>query len=322
MASLIILSVDYMKAVENTVKEAILLKTNERVLILHDWPKREIAKIFSNACERRGGNVTLIEIQGLTETKREPPADVVKQMEKSNVVLGITSVSLTHTQAVRSALKAGARVATMPGITKEMFSALAVDYKKLVALCKRVMRKFASSHCALITTKAGTNISLWFTGRRIDMDDGLLDKPGSLHNLPAGETGVAPIENSADGTIVVDVCMAGVDKLRNPITIEVKKGKITKISGRREAEKLRSIFRKADRNAKTIAEFSIGTNRKARLIGKVLNDEKAYGTCHFAFGDNLSIGGRTRSNVHLDGVVNRPTIHFDGKIIMKDGKLL
>lgn len=311
-----------MKAVENTVKNAILLKPKEKVLIVYDRPKMEIAKIFAKACEKRKGKVSLIEIKGLTETKREPPKSVVKEMKKSGVVLGITSISLTHTQAVRDVIKTGARVATMPGITKKMFPALDVNYKKLVKICKKVKKKFASAHCALITTKMGTDISLWFTGRKISMDDGLLDKPGSLHNLPAGETGVAPIESSVDGKIVVDICMVGVEKIKNPITIFVKKGRITKIFGKKEIEKLRKIFRKADKNSKTIAEFSIGTNKKAKLIDKVLNDEKAYGTCHFAFGDNISLGGKNKSNVHLDGVVNKPTIYFDGKMIMENGKLL
>ncbi len=311
-----------MKAVENTVKNAILLKPKEKVLILYDRPKMEIAKIFAKACKRRGGKVSMVKVTGLIETKREPPKSVVRQMKKSDVVLGITSISLTHTQAIRDVIKTGTRVATMPRITKKMFPALGVNYKKLLSLCKKVKKKFASAHCASITTKTGTDISLWFTGRKISMDDGLLDKPGSLHNLPAGETGVSPIETSVDGKIVVDVCMVGVEKIKNPITIFVKRGRITKISGKKETEKLRKIFRKADKNSKTIAEFSIGTNKKARLIGKVLNDEKAYGTCHFAFGDNISLGGKNKSNVHLDGVVNKPTIYFDGKIIMKNGKLL
>lgn len=311
-----------MKAVENTVKNAIFLKPKETVFIIYEKPKTAIAKIFAKACEKRKGKVLMVEVKGLTETKREPPKDIVNQMKKSDVVLGITSISLTHTQAVRDALKTGARVATMPGITKKMFPALAVDYKDLVKLCKKIKKEFKKAHNARITTKKGTDIALWFTRRRIEMDDGILDKPGSLHNLPAGETGIAPIENSVDGKIVVNICMVGVEKVKNPITIHVKKGKITKISGKREAKKLRKIFRKADKNSRTIAEFAIGTNKKAKLIGKVLNDEKAYGTCHFAFGDNLSIGGKNRSNVHLDGVVNKPTIYFDGKMIMKNGKLL
>jgi leucyl aminopeptidase (aminopeptidase T) len=281
--------------------------------------------LFEDSVEKSGGIVKMLEVKGLTTTRKEPPKHILKEMKQADIVLGITTISLTHTKAVRAALACGARVATMPGITMKMIPALGVDYRKLVNTCDRLRRKFAKSHNAHITTKKGTDISLWFTGRKISMDDGILDKPGSLHNLPSGETGVAPIESSADGKIVVDVCMVGVKsrgRMKNPIIIHVKKGRISRISGNREAEQLRKVFRRADKNGKTISEFAIGTNFKSKLIGNVLNDEKAYGTCHFAFGDNKSLGGKTQSNVHLDGVVNKPTIRFDDKLIMKDGRLV
>jgi leucyl aminopeptidase (aminopeptidase T) len=311
-----------MKVIKNTVKNAIMLKPKERVLILYDKPKFEIAKIFAKACSDRQARLDLIELSGLKETSREPPKDIVKLMKESDVVLGITTISLTHTQAVRRAVKKGARVATMPGITKKMFPALGVDYRKMLNLCKRLKKKFEGVECAHVTTKKGTDISLWFKDRRISMDDGLLDKKGTLHNLPAGEVGVAPFEKLADGRIVVDTCMVGVGRIKNPITLYVKRGHITKIIGNQEADKLRKVFKKADKSSRTIAEFSIGANQKAKIIGKVLNDEKAYGTCHFAFGDNISLGGKNRSNVHLDGVVNKPSITFDGALMMRDGKLV
>lgn len=42
-------------------------------------------------------------------------------MVQSDVVVCVTEHSLTHTQARMTAAAAGARVATMPGITEEMF---------------------------------------------------------------------------------------------------------------------------------------------------------------------------------------------------------
>jgi leucyl aminopeptidase (aminopeptidase T) len=307
------------------VSNALLLRPSERVAIVFDESKADIALSFSIACLDAGAEVSFLKVKGLSETRREPSREIVAEMKKADVVLGITSISLTHTDAVRSALKAGARVATMPGITRRLYPALAVDYKKMDNVCSKLAGKFTHAHNARITTKKGTDVVLWFPKRKIEKDDGLLDRKGSLHNLPAGEVGVAPIEDSADGKIVVDICMAGVregKRLKRPISIFVRKGRIEKIEGGDEAAILREVFRKAKRNANTIAEFSIGTNVKARPIGNVLNDEKAYGTCHFAFGDNLSLGGRTHSNIHLDGVVERPTIEFDGKVIMRNGRLL
>jgi leucyl aminopeptidase (aminopeptidase T) len=46
------------------------------------------------------------------------------------------------------------------------------------------------------------------------------------------------------------------------------------------------------------------------------------GTIHIALGDNKSMGGNVDVPIHLDGIVKKPTVYFDGKLIMKNGKLL
>jgi leucyl aminopeptidase (aminopeptidase T) len=311
-----------MNCVENAVKNAVLVELRDSVLIVYDNPKEEIAEMFSDACKRFGADVCLVRIRTGEQTKREPPRSVTEAMKLSDVVLGVTTVSLTHTQAVRDAKRKGARIATMPGITKQMFPALGVDYEKMSASCKKLAKSFSKIQTVRIKTRLGTDLTLRCAGRKIQIDDGILDHPGSLHNLPSGEVGVAPVENSANGTIVVDTCMVGIEKIKNPIEISVRNGRIIEIHGRGEAGKLKQILKRADRNSKTLCEFSIGMNHKARLIGKVLNDEKAYGTCHVAFGDNKSIGGINRSNVHIDGVVKKPTIWFDDKLIMRNGSLV
>ena len=53
-----------------------------------------------------------------------------------------------------------------------------------------------------------------------------------------------------------------------------------------------------------------------------LEDEKVLGTCHIALGNNYSFGGKVNVPIHLDGIIKKPTIIFDDKIIMKEGKLL
>jgi len=47
------------------------------------------------------------------------------------------------------------------------------------------------------------------------------------------------------------------------------------------------------------------------------------GTAHLAIGNNTSMpGGNTYSEIHLDGVFNKPTIWLDGKLLMEKGKIL
>ena len=310
----------YLKCIKNVVKNAILLKPKDKVLIICDEEKEKIANLFFKVCEEIS-ETCLVKIKKREETKKEPPLAVKEAMKFSDVILATTSISLTHTKAVRDARKKGARIASMPGISNKMFPALNVDYKKLAKISRKIARLYEGINKIRIKTKKGTNLILACEGREVQIDDGILDKKGSLHNLPAGEVCITPIENSVNGKIVFDVCVSSIGKLRNPIEIKVRNGRIIKIIGKDEAKKLIKIFKKADKNAKIVCEFSIGTNPKAKIIGNVLNDEKVFGTCHIAFGDNISIGGKNESNVHIDGVIKKPTIWFDDKLIMENGIL-
>ena len=116
--------------------------------------------------------------------------------------------------------------------------------------------------------------------------------------------------------------MAGIGVVKNPIKITVEKGYATKITGGTEARKLVKMLSKFGKKGRNIAELGIGTNDKVKLSGNLLEDEKVLGTVHIALGNNKSMGGNISVPIHVDGVIKKPTVYFDGKIIMKNGKLL
>ena len=77
-----------------------------------------------------------------------------------------------------------------------------------------------------------------------------------------------------------------------------------------------------DKNAFNIAELGIGTNPAAKITGHVLEDEKVRGTCHIALGNNVFYGAKINVPLHLDGIIKKPTIYLDSRMIMENGKLL
>src|SRR4029077_18860142 len=69
---------------------------------------------------------------GGTRHGEEPPGDVRSAMEQATVIFAPTTFSLSHTEARQEATRRGIRIATMPGITEEVFRrALDVDYDEL-----------------------------------------------------------------------------------------------------------------------------------------------------------------------------------------------
>ncbi len=297
------------------------VRPSETALIVTNQPRLKIARALAEAAEEIAAETILLVMRARTRHGEEPPKIVERAMCAADVVLAPTTYSLTHSQARLRATRAGARIATMPMITESMMrgGAMLADYKKVSALTMKVAERLNRASFVEIETRAGTKLRLNVSGRKAHPDTGIYTNPGDFGNLPAGEAFVAPVEGSGDGVVVVDGSME--DVLRAPVKITVRKGRAIKITGK-PARRLHKRLGAVGPKGYNLAEFGIGTNYAARLIGNVLEDEKVLGTCHIALGDNSTFGGRVKAGIHLDGIILRPTIKFDGKIVMRDGKLL
>ncbi|MDP7506718.1 MAG: aminopeptidase [Candidatus Woesearchaeota archaeon] len=301
---------------------------NERVLIIYDKNKRTIANSLLKEAEKITKYANLTEIPNPKFNGQEPPKEVAKEMQNSDVILMPTSKSLSHTEARRKASEKGARIASMPGITEEIMKrTLTADYHQITEISNKIMsilnKAYENQEKIKITTELGTDLEMQVNRELPQVSEGIFHKKGDWGNLPDGEAYFAPLENHTNGTIIIDASMAGIGKLTSPIKIEIKDGYAINIEGKQQAEQLKKLL--TDFNNKTaynIAELGIGTNDKAIITGIILEDEKVLGTAHIALGNNLSYGGTVNAPCHLDGIFLKPTIEAGNKTILKKGKLL
>jgi aminopeptidase len=306
------------------IKDCMGAKKDESILIITDEHKKEIGyNLYQNALNL-GHKTLFIEMKSGKINGEEPIPEIAELMQKFDVVLIPTAKSLTHTDARRSASAKGVRIATFPGITKEvMIRGMNANYKKISALSLKLKDILEKGNFIRVTAPAGTDISFEISGRTSFASKGLFHQKGESGNLPTGETFLAPLEGTSNGVFVVDGSMAGLGLIKEAnIRIEVKDGYAEKISGGAAARKLVKQLDSVGRDARNIAEFGIGTNDSAKLSGILLEDEKVMGTVHIALGNNVSMGGNINVPIHLDGVIKKPTVYLDDKIIMKNGKLL
>ncbi len=312
------------KACIIAIKDCMAVKKKESVLIVTDEKKYEIGNALHENATKLGHESVLIQIKSAKVNGEEPSAEVAEMMQKFDVVFCPTDKSLTHTDARRNASAKGVRIATFPGITKDvMIRGLSADYKKIAALTNKLKKIFEKTRIVYITSPNGTDIKLDISGRTAIASKGLFHKKGEGGNLPTGETFAAPLEGKSNGVFVVDGSMAGIGMTdKSPIKIVVEKGFAAKISGGPKAKKLVELLDKHGKKARSIAEIGIGANEKAKLSGMILEDEKVMGTVHIALGNNITMGGNVNVPIHLDGVIKKPTVFFDKKEIMRKGKLL
>jgi len=297
------------------------VEAGETLLVVTDTNKRSIGQALFEAGNDLGLDAGVIKTRPLERSGTEPPSYVGAAMCAVDVVVCPTTASLTHTRAREDATEAGARVATMPEITKQMFSegAITADYSEVERLTAELTTHLTAADEARIESM-GETLTMSLVGRDGIPSDGVIIDSGESGNLPSGESYIAPIEDTADGTIAFDGGLAGVGKLEEPIFVQIESGSITKVEGS-AAEEFRESTA-GDECARQVAELGLGTNPAANIIGTVLEDEKVYGTCHVAFGDNHGFGGTIECDSHLDGIVLEPDVYLDNELVLSGGDVV
>lgn len=257
----------------------------------------------------------------------EPPAETARRMLEADVLLLITSFSLSHTDAREEACRHGARVASMPRFLPEMLypgGPMAADYAAIAASTAKLANLITAARQVRITTPAGTAITFSVEGRDGRADHGLYTQPGQWGNLPAGEAYCALREGTAEGTIVVEPGWhAG---LTEPMVLSFRAGELTGVDGGgavgAEIAAIADLELRAPqtRPRRLLGELGIGTNPNARRTDITVEAEKIKGTVHLAIGDNSHMGGVIVADYHQDFVLPRPDVWFDEVPVLAAGR--
>lgn len=316
-------SIKLINAAQAALKDYMCVTLDETVLIISDEQTREIGIALHEAGKELCEESFYVEMKKRLVNGQEPPEQIAEMMHKVDVVVCATTRSLTHTNARRTATTAGVRVGTMPGITIPIMTrCFSADSNQIIATNNELIQILQNAKEIVLTSELGTNATFSAKNRKIISSTGVLKNIGDWGNIPSGEVYFAPVEDNSHGKLVCDGSVAGIGLLESPITIDIKKGMITKISGGKQAKELDNMLSKVGGKAKAVAEFGIGTNPKAKLSGLILEDEKVLGTVHIAFGNNISMEGSINVPIHIDCIIKFPSFTVDGKQIMEKGKLL
>jgi len=317
-------TVSLQDSVRNVVRTAARVSPGERVCIVADTGTVPIAMALMEAAADAGAEPIVVTMQPRRAHGNEPPAVVAAAMKAADVVIQPVTYAMTHTDATRDALRAGARVLILRGVTEDIMThgAMLADYDRVDRITRQVARLLTAARQVRVRTPAGTELALSVEGREAVALTGRVGGPGTFAAMPDGEAAISPVEGTADGTLVVDHTMDNLGLLDHPIRMTVRGGRVVDIAGGASARQLRELIASADTNATNVAEFAIGTNDRARLIGSMTEDKKIKGSAHVAIGDSHVIGGTVVSELHLDGLLLKPTVELDGVRVVEDGRLL
>ena len=318
---------DLHRAATLIVRETLGVRAGENVVVVTD-PGRSphIAQALMDALRSVGAEAVLATIF-LRPGVKEPPPPVQAAIERADVVLAPTTVSMTYTDAVLEARRRGARVITMPLITEAAFARVAqVDLGELGALTRSVAARLQDARSLHLWSPLGTDLRVRLGDNPVDPIDGSCREAGDYEQVPPGVVSVLAVET--EGVLVADAAVSPVGTLAAPIRFELRESRIRSIEGGAEARLLRRVLEEAgDENVyHCAAEVGVGTNRWARYVpGPEFGTEGARvsGWVHVGFGDDHTmVGGTVRAPLHNDALLSDCRLTVDGVVLADAGRLL
>jgi leucyl aminopeptidase (aminopeptidase T) len=309
---------DLQRAVETVVGPCLGVRAGEDVVIVVDRTTRALGDALREAAAALGAEPVTTVMEPRSVDGEEPPAAVAAALAVAGVFIAPTRRSLSHTRARKAASDAGARGATLPGVTEDMLARLmAADFPLMAARSRAVAELLTAADSAHVTCPRGTDLTLELGDRAGIADDGDLTADGAFGNLPCGEGFISPV--GGEGTLVA-ASLATLGLPDEPVRMTVRDGRLADASGDWGA-RWTALLDGAGGDGRNLAELGVGTNERATLTGNILEDEKMLGTVHVAFGASAGIGGTVSVPVHLDCLVEQATLDVGGTRVLDAGRL-
>jgi 2,5-dihydroxypyridine 5,6-dioxygenase len=314
-----------MKGASRLMDVCARVKEGEKVLIVTDFPKVPIAEVLAAAAYERGADVVVTVMTPRELDGAEPPGHVAAAMKAADVIFTPVTHSITHSNATKEAIMAGARGIMLSAFIPDQLISGGIDgdFEGIRPMCLKVAELLTNANVAHLTTPAGTDITMRLDGRPGNPHTGLAHNSGDFTTVPNIESSVSPIEGSVEGVIIADASIPyyNVGVLREPVRYEVTGGRIVKITGGAQAQQIADLMASCNHEAVyNIAQLAFGLNPKCKMRGVMLDDEGVYGTAHIGIGTSTLLGGVIKAPGHYDAIMWLPTLTLDGKIVLKDGE--
>jgi hypothetical protein len=321
------------------VEHCVGMRSGEQALILTDTRAHEyrggtaFIQALMAAVRVRGGEPTLMTYVPRDGQVHEPPSTVAAAMLSADVIFTLPTVPLTETEAMRAAMANGARAllfggAAGAGRDDDMWYRLAPRSKEELdaagGLAAAIGRVFAEGRSVRLTSAAGSDLTLDVGELDIIAMTGRCDRPGMMQFYVPGLVNAGVTPGSANGTVVFDTSLAPLPgSLGERVAMDIRDGFVVDVRGGAVAEEWRRLADGfGDPMVYNVCEFGLGANRRARLAGKVVEEEAVYGAAHVGFGTDIAFRGDIRAAWHVDGNLANATVEVGGRVICQNGELL
>ncbi|WP_248960859.1 hypothetical protein [Sphaerisporangium perillae] len=320
------------------------LKSDEHVVVLAEPSSRgDYVAAAYGAAKALGAHVIAATVPGgspapmpSTHTGAGPGLvsvlnDTVAQdlLKSADLVVDLTREGFIHAPVQQEILAAGTRIIFVCDAPDVLIRNLpgAGDKDRV----QRGVDLLRGSSTMRVTSQAGTDLTVQLRDSHPMFQCGFADDPGRWDHWPS--TMVMCWPEISDGRIVLaggDILLPFKEYVREPVTLEVAGGHITKVTGRAEAELLSTFFDDSqDQWARSLSHMGWGLMKTADWFATAMyGKDELMGMDARAFAGNFlwSTGPHPvlnrESYAHLDIAMRGCTVSVDGTDVVVDGRLV
>jgi len=321
-------TLDVAPAAYKLCSDIMKIKKGEQVAIMADSGSDPlVVNATAEACAILGAKPTIVWYPMTPKVTMDPTPPAIAAMNTADVVIEFCASYFFYGKAYEEMDASGkTRYLCLTGMNAaSMIRSIGkIDVQKTVEFGDEFVRVVKAADEIHITTDAGTDLVANNRGRKVYQTGGIATQPGTY--MLIGQVAWNPVEETMNGTIAVDGWEWNVGFIDTPIKLSVKAGRITDITGGREAKIFSSwLSNFNDPNMYRIAHYAYGINPGIlKLTGTQNDDERIFGTITFGVGtQGKLIGGPTwKAAAHDDMGILNPTVTLDKEPMEVEGKFV
>jgi 2,5-dihydroxypyridine 5,6-dioxygenase len=310
------------------------VRHEDKVLVFTDpeFPYPQYAGAAFAAAQELGAEAFVLTAPGGSDLS----ATLAHQAWKAaDLVVAVTNIPWLYTLAHNEALAGGTRtlmVQEPAANLRRLFPDRRVTDRTYAGA-----RRIASAREIRVTDEAGSDFTLRKAGRKGHAQVGFADRRGRFDHWPSGMVACAPLEDSAEGTYVIQpgdaILPVGFHgwHATAPVRLTLHDGLITNVDGGADAMLLNDYlgsFNEPD--AFRLSHAGWGTEHRAQWTELGQDSEGFYGSVMVSIGRNMfdaadefsGLGGTNQSRAHCDVCCRNKSLYLDGELIVDRGKIV
>lgn len=258
--------------------------------------------------------------------------DLARQtLREADFVLDVTLEGYIHTPVLKDILRAGTRVLLACETEDSLRRNMPVKDDKRIAAEGAAL--IAGAQQMLVTSDAGTRLEVDVRDSNPGYQCGFTDEPGRWDHWPSKMVLCWPRVAGVHGQIVLqpgDILFPHKEYVRDAITMEIEAGRVTKISGGHDADRLRQFIEEGnDDNGWLTSHMGWGLLHSATWSSLGLYSKESVmgmeGRCvagNFMISTGPNPYEERWTHVHTDLPMQRCNVDLDGRRVVDAGRVV